>query len=216
MPPGASYQPGNTKIQNKSFWTSLRTGIKNHLAANRKIEIWKCADLKLYSRVGEDAEAFGARCQDAANQAADLKISGLRERYAKRIDRVQDQISTADARVRVLEVDASSRTQSEVMSGIGDLLGAFLKGRVGSTTFSKAGTRRAASKRAKIKLVTAEGKLSTKQQDLVELESELEEALISIQKEHDAMAASMETLEIGLEKTDIRVAEAKLVWVPVA
>jgi hypothetical protein len=26
----------------------------------------------------------------------------------------------------------------------------------------------------------------------------------------------MDTLQIGLEKTDIRVAEAKLVWVPVA
>jgi hypothetical protein len=30
------------------------------------------------------------------------------------------------------------------------------------------------------------------------------------------MAENTETLEIGLEKTDIRVAEAKLVWVPVA
>ena len=87
---------------------------------------------------------------------------------------------------------------------------------MGSTTFSKAGTRRAASKKAKIRLVTAEGKLSAKQQDLVELESTLEDALIAIQEEHDAMAASMESLEIGLEKTDIRVAEAKLVWVPVA
>jgi hypothetical protein len=39
--------------------------------------------------------------------------------------------------------------------------------------------------------------------------------LISIQSEYDALAASIETLEIGLEKNDIRVAEAKLVWVPV-
>lgn len=215
-PTGASYQLGNTKLQNKTFWTSLRAGIKTYLAANSSVEIWKCPDLKLYSRVGESREAFQARCQSAADEAADLKVSGLREQYAKRIDRVQDQISTADARVKELEVDASSRTQSEVMSGLGDLLGAFLKGRVGSTTFSKAGTRRAASKKAKIRLLTAEGKLTDKQQDLVELESDLEEALINIQEEHDAMAATIETLEIGLEKTDIRVAEAKLVWVPVA
>ena len=40
--------------------------------------------------------------------------------------------------------------------------------------------------------------------------------MISIQEEHDALAAAIETLEIGLEKTDIRVAEVKLVWVPVA
>jgi hypothetical protein len=30
------------------------------------------------------------------------------------------------------------------------------------------------------------------------------------------MADSIETLEIGLEKSDIRVAEAKLLWVPVS
>jgi hypothetical protein len=213
---GISYQLGNTKLQNKTFWSSLHADIKSYLVANRSIEIWKCADLKLYSRVGESQEAFQARCQDGADQAADLKVSRLRGQYAKRIDRVQDQISSADARVRKLEVDASTRTQSEVMSGIGDLLGAFLKGKLGSTTLSKAATRRAASKKAKIRLETAAEKLSTKQQDLVELESELEDALISIKNEHDAMAATMETFEISLEKTDIRVAEAKLVWVPVA
>ena len=137
-PAGASYQLGNTKLQNKSFWTSLQSDIRNYLVANLSVEIWKCPDLNLYSRVGETREAFEARCREAADQAADNKVTQLRERYATRINRVQDQISTADTRVRELEVDASSRTQSEVMSGLGDLLGAFLKGRVGSTTLSKA------------------------------------------------------------------------------
>jgi hypothetical protein len=215
-PPGVSYQLGNSKLQNKTFWTSLQADIKSYLVANRSIEIWKCSGLKLYSRVGESPESFRARCRDAADEAADLKLSELRGRYANRIDRLQDQISSADARVRELEVDASSRTQSEVVSGIGDFLGAFLKGRLGSTTLSKAASRRAASKKAKARVETAEVKLNAKQQDLVELEQELEDAMISIQEEYDAMAASMDTLEIGLEKTDIRVAEAKLVWVPVA
>ena len=91
-----------------------------------------------------------------------------------------------------------------------------MKGRLGSTTLSKAASRRAASKKAKARVATAEVKLSAKQQDLVELEQVLEDAVISTQEEHDAMAAAMESLKIGLEKTDIRVAEAKLVWVPVA
>ena len=213
---GVSYQLGNTKLQNKTFWTSLNAGIKSYLVANRSIEIWKCPGLKLYSRVGESQEDFGARCQLAADEAADIQVSKLRQRYATRIDRLQDQISTADARVKELEVDASARTQSEVMSGIGDLLGAFLKGRLGSTTLSKASSRRTASRKAKARLETAEAKANARQRDLVELENELEEALVSIQEEYDAMAATTETLEIGLEKTDIRVAEAKLVWVPVA
>jgi hypothetical protein len=215
-PPGVSYQLGNTKLQNKTFWTSLQSDLKSYLVASRSIEIWKCPDLKLYSRVGESQQDFQARCQDAADQAADLKISDLRTRYAKRIDSLQDQISTADARVKELEVDESSRKQNELMSGIGDFLGAFLKGRLGSTTLSKASSRRAASKKASARVDTAEVKLDAKQQDLVELEQELEDAIISIKQEHDAMASARETLEIGLEKTDIQVAEAKLVWVPVA
>jgi hypothetical protein len=36
-----------------------------------------------------------------------------------------------------------------------------------------------------------------------------------IADKRDGFADSIETVEIGLEKTDIRVAETKLVWVPV-
>ena len=51
---------------------------------------------------------------------------------------------------------------------------------------------------------------------ILDLEEELEDALVAIADQHDAMVDERETLEIGLEKTDIRVAEARLVWVPVA
>ena len=215
-PAGVSYQLGNTKLQNKTFWTGLRSDIKNYLAANRNIEIRTCPGLKLYSRVDEDEENFRARCEKAADQAADLEVSRLREKYAKRIDRLQDQISSADARVVELQVDASTRTQTEVMSGVGDLLGGLLKGRVSSRALSRAASRRAASKKAQARLATARQKADAKRRDLIELERDLENDLISIQREYDALAASIETLQIGLEKTDIQVAEAKLVWVPVA
>jgi hypothetical protein len=215
-PPGVSYQLGNTKLQNKTFWTGLRSDIKNYLAANRNIEIWKCPGLKLYSRVDEKEEDFKARCEQAADQAADLEVSRLREKYAKRIDRLQDLISSADARVTELQVDVSTRTQTEVMSGVGDILGGLLRGRVSSRSLSRAASRRAASKKARVRLATARQKADAKRKDLIELERDLENELIRIQKEHDALASSIETLQIGLEKTDIRVAEAKLVWVPVA
>jgi hypothetical protein len=213
-PAGVRYELGNTKIQNKTFWTSLQADLKNFLVSNLSIEVIKCPPLKLYSRVGEAEEAFVSRCREAADNAADIKIAKLRTQYARRIDRLQDQISTADARVREMEVDSSSRTQSEVMSGLGDLLGAVLSGKFGSSTISKAASRRTASRKAKARLATAKEKLDAKQQDLAELEEELEDALVAIADEHDAMVDDRVALEIGLEKTDIRVAEAKLVWVP--
>ena len=214
-PADGSYELGNTKLQNKTFWTRLRSDIKNHLVANRSIEIWKCPGLKLYSRVGESEEKFRARCEQAADEAADAKVSKLRDRYAKRIDRLQDQISSADARVSELQVDVSTRAQTEMMSGVGDLLGGLLRGRVSSRTLSRAASRRAASKKAQARLATAKQKANAKRRDLIELERDLQDELISIQQEYDALAAAIEPLEIGLEKTDIRVAEIRLVWVPV-
>ncbi|MDJ0907250.1 MAG: ATP-binding protein, partial [Woeseiaceae bacterium] len=44
-PAGASYELGKTKIQNKTFWTRLRSDVKNYLAANKSIEILKCPGL---------------------------------------------------------------------------------------------------------------------------------------------------------------------------
>ena len=140
----------------------------------------------------------------------------MRDRYAKRIDRLRGQISSADARVTELQVDVSTRTQTEVMSGVGDLLGGLLKGRMSSRTLSKAASRRAASKKAQARLATAKQKADAKRRALIELERDLQDELISIQQDYDALAAAIEPLEIGLEKTDIRVADAKLVWVPVA
>ena len=104
----------------------------------------------------------------------------------------------------------------QLVSDVGDLLGAVLSGKFGSSTIGKAATRRTASRKAKARLETAQQKLDAKGQELVELEEELEDALVAISDQHDAMVDDRETLEIGLEKTDIRVAGARLVWVPVA
>jgi hypothetical protein len=62
-------------------------------------------------------------------------------------------MSSADARVTELEVDVSSWRQTEMLSGVGDLLGGLLKGRVNSSTLGRAASHRAASKKAEARLV---------------------------------------------------------------
>ena len=61
----------------------------------------------------------------------------------------------------------------------------------------------------------AAAKLDQKQAELIELEDELADALVEITAEHEANAEKIEPVEIGLEKTDVRVAATRLVWVPV-
>lgn len=214
-PEGATYATGDVKLKNKTFWTTLGSDLKNHLVANRSVEILHNPPLKLYSRVGETSEEFRGRCEEAAETASDAAMAKLVERYETKIDRVKGQISTADARVRELEGAASAKKQEEVMSGAGDLLGALLGGGRRSNPLGKAASRRAATRTAEARADAAAEKLSAKQMDLAGLEDELADEIVEITDEHAEMVDAVETLEIGLEKTDVRVADVKLVWVPV-
>lgn len=214
-PEGIGYATVDVKLQNKTFWRGLESDLKNHLVANRQVEIFHNTDLRLYSRVGETESVFRQRCEEAAEAAADKAMAKLADRHKTRIDRVKGQISTADSRVRELEADASAKKQEEVMSGAGDLLGALLGGRRSSNPLGKAASRRAATQKATARAEVAYDKLTAKQVELQELEDELSNEMASIVDEHVAMAGSIETMGIGLEKTDVRVADVKLVWVPV-
>lgn len=214
-PEGASYPTLDVKLQNKTFWTGLSSDLKNHLVAQRKVEVFHNPDLGLYSRVGETEEAFMSRCSAAAEAKADEAMAKLADRYKTRIDRVKGQLSSADARVRELEGDASAKKQEELMSGAGDLLTTLLGGRSSSNPLGKAATRRAATKKAEARAEAAEQRLADKQAELEDLELDLADELAGIADEHERMAGFVSTVEIGLEKTDIRVADLKLVWVPV-
>jgi len=215
-PAGVSYEPTDAKLQNKTFWSGLQSDLKSHLVTHRKVEVMHCPPLKLYSRVGESTADFRRRCEHAADDAADTAMAKLIDRYGARIERVKDQISSADARVRELSGEAAVKQQDELLMGAGDLLGALMGGKKSSNPLGKAASRRSASRKAEARVEAAQTKLSAKQQDLIELEDELSVSLTEIADEHHAMTDSVETVAIPLEKTDIRIADLKLVWIPVS
>jgi hypothetical protein len=61
----------------------------------------------------------------------------------------------------------------------------------------------------------AENKVSALSEDLADLEAELAEDLQEIDARWDATAQSIDTARIALEKTDVKVAQLVLCWVPV-
>jgi hypothetical protein len=62
---------------------------------------------------------------------------------------------------------------------------------------------------------SAENRAQDHQEALAELEADLAEALTAIDDEWAARAAEVETVEVPLEKSDIRVTARTLVWIPV-
>jgi hypothetical protein len=212
-PAGVTYALPEAPIDTKAFWNGLERALVDHLVRQRRVNVWRNTPLKLYSRVGETEDEFKARSAQAAEDAADADIAKLRDTYATRIDRVRDQISTAERRVQELEADVSTRRQSEMMSGAGDLLGAILGGRRGSSAISKAASRRSQTRRTEERLDTAIDAMQDQAADLLELEDELEAEVIEITDRWNRSAAAVESVEIPLEKTDVSVASLGLAWI---
>jgi hypothetical protein len=212
-PTAARYALTDAPIDSKTFWSDLSTQLAEHLVRRHRLTVFRNAQLKLYSRVGESEEDFKARCSAAAEDAADAEIAKLKDTYATKIDRVKDQLAAAQRKAQELESDVSSRRQQEMLSGAGDLLGALLGGRRRSSALSSAASRRAQTKRTEERLDTALAAAGDKQADLEELEDQLEKDFQEITSKWNEAAANIEPIEIPLEKTDVSVAPLQLVWV---
>ena len=214
-PPGATFHIPGVDLATKTFWSGVETDLENYLVANRRIQVWRNQALELYSRLDESEEQFRGRCLAAAEDAADVDLARLQDRFQARIDRVEEQMATAQARWSEADAVAAAKGQETVLGTAGDLLGAFLGGRSGSTALNKAATRRTATAKAQAKADTEAARYHAKVAELQELEKELADTVDEIVARHQDEAIEVERLEIPLEKTDVRVAALKLVWIPV-
>ncbi|MGI9646890.1 MAG: helicase HerA domain-containing protein [Acidimicrobiia bacterium] len=211
-PEGATYVLVDAPIDAASFWKSVKADVKDHLHRNASVEVLRNAGLKLYSRVGETEDEFQERCDRAAEDRADEQIAKLRDRLDTKLERAQDQLATAHRRMQELEIDADTRKRDEWMSGASDVLGVLLGGRR-SRSLSGASRRRSQTQRTEQRLRTAQAKVQDKVDAIAELEQDLVLEVEEINDKWEDVAAEVDTIEVGLEKTDIKVDEVALVWV---
>lgn len=222
-PEGAIYRLPDAKIQNKTYFKSVQSAIKDHLYRNEEIELFYNPELKAFSRVGESRAEFEVRCRSIADDKTDEDVNRLREVLARKVERVNDAIQKSEDKLRELQFDAASRKQdqrsTQIMDIAGGLLGGLLGGRRSTRSIITGGLRRSQSKgrmvaKAEERLKTAENRYNELLEDRDELEDALREDLYEIQTEWADKAALIEDFPVGLEKADISIEDVTLVWIP--
>ncbi len=217
-PAGAVYVVPNAKIHTKTFFTTVRSSLKDRIYRNEELELFRNRELKLFSRVDETREQFEQRCAREADDRADREADKLRQAIAKKQDRVQASIDKAQDRVRELQSDARDRKQNELLSDAIDLVGGLLGGRKSSRSLM-GGLRRASGKRrmssnARQRVETAKNRLEDNLDKLEDLASALEDSLAESRDAWDEAASAIEDRRVPLEKADITIEELRLVWLP--
>lgn len=223
-PKDSIYILPDAKIHTKTYFRSAQSAIKEHLYRDSELELFHNASLKLFSRVNESRSDFEQRCQTVADEGADKDADKLRQVLARKIDRVNASIQKSEDKLRELQFDAISRRKdqrsSQVIDIAGGLLGGLLGGRRSTRSILTGGIRRSQSKgrmvaKAEERLKTAENRYNELIEDREELEDALQEDLFEIQQEWIDKADQIESMSIGLEKTDINIDDVALVWIPV-
>jgi hypothetical protein len=210
-PPGAAYAFPAGDIASKTWWSTLKRALTDHLVRTRPLHVQVNRDLKLWSRVGETPEQFAARCTAAADAKADEAVAALRGKYEAKLSALRTRHRTASDVAEAKAAQASAVKAEAVADTVGGLLGGLFGGRRSRTSVTAAGRRAGAAGRA---AETAQNRADTLAADIVELEMELADEVAELERAWMAKAGSVETVPIPLEKTDVSVADLRLVWVP--
>ncbi|MDX2343139.1 MAG: hypothetical protein QNL12_05085 [Acidimicrobiia bacterium] len=213
-PETATYLIPEGAIDKASYFKSAATAIKEFLYRGQKITIFKNPGLKLYSRAGETRDSFLARCDEAAQTAADAQAATLSDKYERRFTTIKNQIATAERRAEEIEVDLQGAKQKEMIDGASSVINILL-GRRSTRSVTGSARNRGATRSKEARLRTAQAKADDKYTELQTLEADLVEELEDINDKWEDIGEQIDEIEVGLEKTDIQIEETALVWLPV-
>jgi hypothetical protein len=219
-PPGARYVLPEAGLDRAPWFKTLQADVVGFLQASQRVQVLRNAKLKLVARPGETPEQFAARCDAAGDAAADAEAAKIRDAIAKKMDRVRDSMAVAQDRVDTAKESASAAKTNELVGAAGSVLSNLLGGsrsvRGMAGDVRGVASRRGQSQRASRRIEEAENRLAEKTDDLAALEADLRDTLVEIDDAWAATAAEVDTVEVGLEKTDIRIDDIFVVWLPVA
>ncbi len=167
---------------------------------------------------GEAERAFRIRLADLARQARDAEKEKLRQRYAGKIDALQERVRRAEERVEREKAQASQQRTSTMLSfGATALSALFGRKRFSRSTVSRASTALRGVSRSVEQgrdVDRAEQNVEALEQSLAELNAELERELAALGERYDPQSQPLETVTVRPRKSDVTVRRLALAWAP--
>ena len=209
LPPALS-DPGNFKDWQDSFRKWLRT--------EHPLVLWRNPALKEISGPEESEAAFRIRLQQLAREARDAQTDTLREKYASKVDTINERIRRAEQAVEREQEQATGSKIDTVVSIGSALLSAFLgRKRVSATSVTRAATaaRKASNAWKQSGDVERAGEtVDSRKAQLAELEAELQSELASLETDWSAKAEQLEEVAVRPRATDITLQFCGIGWLP--
>ena len=130
-------------------------GLVDALYRTQTLEVFKCTELKVYSRPGESESDFRVRLGQMARERRDLEVEKLRDRYASKMRSLQDRLLRAQEKVDRERSDYRQKSVDTAISVGASIFGALF----GRKKLSRSNVERASTSARRVGRVRASGKM---------------------------------------------------------
>jgi hypothetical protein len=185
--------------------------LRDRLYREERLELYRCRKLRLESTPEESEADFLVRVREQLDERKEEAIEKLRERYASKEARLQDQLRRAMERIDKEKADQTS----SLLSAGASLIGALFGGR--GLSASKIGTAIKRSRRVlkeRGELSRAEAKVEEIREKIERLGEELEEKIDAIDGKYSLENYPVESFSLRPKKSAITVESIVLAWRP--
>ncbi|MDG2221712.1 MAG: ATP-binding protein [Rubripirellula sp.] len=208
---GYSFDTLPDELRSKSKLRSYRTQFKDYLYRNNAVTLYKSSAAKGYAPVGDEDDARAYFSQYVREQR-DEAVEKLRDSYESKSRSLEKKIRTAEDRVSREKSQQRSSVISAASSLAGALLGGFLGGRRTRASTVARGVGYASQQGDDVQ--RAEDALRAIHDDRVRLGADLANDLDKLQQKYDPATIELQPYEIPPRKSDLKVGDAIIVWIP--
>lgn len=201
------------ELLNDKEYKKWEKDLKDHLYRNVPITLYKCKELDVVSKPGQDELDARMSWRQQLRELRDDKKEALRAKYAKKIKALEAKMRTSQQRLEREKAQYDQQKWSSVMSLGQTVLGALLGNKISSrsaTTGRSFG--RAAQQRTDV--VHARETLAQLETEKAELEYECEADIRELQEDLSIEALTLEKLDIPCRKGDLKIDLLTLAWIP--
>lgn len=209
--PAGWYAPLPPDLDEASELRAFEKALVDKLYRSEKIPLYRQRTLKLTSEPDESESSFRARVNTAISERIDEEIAALRARVEKAIDRLNDRIERKQLDIAQAESSVSAQRTQEVVNVGETLLGLLLGGR--RKSLSSTVTRRRQTMRAQARVTALQTELRQLEEEVLDEHDALSREIADITESNQRLVDDIETIEVGLERNDIRVRDFSVLWV---
>ncbi len=215
--PGAGFGELPGFAMNAANYKQVEKDFAEWLYRNERLDVHYCPALKAWSKPGESEGDFRVRLTHAAHEARDAEVEKARTAAARKIGTLETRLRTAEARVAKEKAEAGAAKMQAGMSLLGGLLGGLMGRKVNLTTLSRGTTainRTTSAYKQHQDVAQANARVEDIVREIQSLQTEMEAEIARISDTHDTANLKLETEAVKPRKTDVKVEQVALLWMP--